>query len=38
MAERVSLIGGHLHAGPVDDGFAVHLWLPSYPGELGQAP
>jgi signal transduction histidine kinase len=38
MAERVSLIGGHLHAGPVDDGFAVHLWLPSCPGELGQAP
>jgi signal transduction histidine kinase len=38
MAERVSLIGGHLHAGPAGDGFAVHLWLPSYPGELGQAP
>jgi signal transduction histidine kinase len=38
MAERVSLIGGHLHAGPAGDGFAVHLWMPSCPGELGQAP
>jgi signal transduction histidine kinase len=38
MAERVSLIGGHLHAGPTGDGFAVHLWIPSCPGELGQAP
>jgi signal transduction histidine kinase len=38
MAERVSLIGGHLHAGPTGDGFAVHLWVPSCPGELGQAP
>ncbi|HEY7260323.1 MAG TPA: histidine kinase [Trebonia sp.] len=38
MAERVSLIGGHLRAGPAGDGFAVHLWLPSCPGELGQAP
>lgn len=38
MAERVSLIGGHLRAGPAGDGFAVHLWLPSCPGELGQPP
>jgi signal transduction histidine kinase len=38
MAERVSLIGGRLHAGPADDGFAVHLWMPSCPGEPGQAP
>jgi signal transduction histidine kinase len=35
MAERVSLIGGYLRAGPAGDGFAVHLWLPSSPGELG---
>jgi signal transduction histidine kinase len=38
MAERVSLIGGHLRAGPAGDGFAVHLWLPACPGELGRAP
>jgi signal transduction histidine kinase len=38
MAERVSLIGGRLHAGPAGDGFAVHLWMPSCPGELGQTP
>jgi signal transduction histidine kinase len=38
MAERVSLIGGHLRAGPAGDGYAVVLWLPSCPGELGQAP
>ena len=31
MAERVSLIGGRLRAGPADGGFAVHLWLPSWP-------
>jgi len=36
MAERVSLIGGRLRAGPVDDGFAVHLWLPSWPQARGQ--
>jgi signal transduction histidine kinase len=29
MAERVSLIGGLLRSGPVEGGFAVHLWLPS---------
>jgi signal transduction histidine kinase len=29
MAERVSLIGGRLRSGPVDGGFAVHLWLPA---------
>jgi signal transduction histidine kinase len=29
MAERVSLLGGLLRSGPVDGGFAVHLWLPS---------
>jgi len=38
MVERVSLIGGHLHAGPTGDGFAVHLWIPSRPGEVGQVP
>ncbi len=37
MAERVSLIGGRLRAGPVDGGFAVHLWLPSWPQARGQA-
>jgi signal transduction histidine kinase len=36
MAERVSLIGGRLSAGPVDGGFAVHLWLPSWPQARGQ--
>jgi signal transduction histidine kinase len=36
MAERVSLIGGHLRAGPADGGFAVHLWLPSWPHAQGQ--
>jgi len=35
MAERVSLIGGYLRAGPAGDGFAVHVWLPSCPCELG---
>lgn len=38
MAERVSLIGGRLRAGPAGDGFAVHLWLPSCPADLGRAP
>jgi hypothetical protein len=38
MAERVSLIGGRLRAGPTGDGFAVHLWLPSCPPERGRAP
>jgi signal transduction histidine kinase len=28
MAERTALIGGRLHAGPSDGGFAVQLWLP----------
>jgi signal transduction histidine kinase len=37
MAERVSLIGGRLRAGPVDGGFAVHLWLPSWPQAREQA-
>ena len=36
MAERVSLIGGRLSAGPADGGFAVHLWLPSWPQARGQ--
>jgi signal transduction histidine kinase len=36
MAERVSLIGGRLRAGPADAGFAVHLWLPSWPQARGQ--
>ena len=36
MAERVSLIGGRLSAGPVDGGFAVRLWLPSWPQARGQ--
>jgi signal transduction histidine kinase len=38
MAERVSLIGGRLRAGPAGDGFAVHLWLPSCPPEPGRVP
>ena len=38
MAERVSLIGGRLRAGPEGGGFAVHLWLPACPGERGQPP
>jgi signal transduction histidine kinase len=37
MADRVSLLGGRLRAGPVDGGFAVHLWLPSWPQALDQA-
>jgi signal transduction histidine kinase len=36
MAERVSLIGGRLRAGPAGGGFAVHLWLPACPSEQGQ--
>jgi signal transduction histidine kinase len=33
MAERAALIGGRLHAGRSDGGFAVQLWLPvSAPG------
>jgi hypothetical protein len=28
MTERATLIGGRLHAGRSDDGFAVQLWLP----------
>jgi signal transduction histidine kinase len=31
MAERVTLIGGHLRAGSADGGFMVHLWLPARP-------
>ena len=31
MAERASLLGGRLRAGPTDGGFAVHLWLPLAP-------
>jgi signal transduction histidine kinase len=29
MTERATLIGGRLHAGRSDDGFAVQLWLPA---------
>ena len=36
MAERVALIGGHLRAGPADGGFAVRLWLPSWPQAQGE--
>ena len=36
MTERASLIGGRLRAGPADGGFAVHLWLPSWPQARGQ--
>jgi signal transduction histidine kinase len=36
MAERVSLIGGRLRTGPAGGGFAVHLWLPSWPQARGQ--
>ncbi len=28
MRERAELLGGHLTAGPTDDGFKVELWLP----------
>jgi signal transduction histidine kinase len=28
MRERAELLGGHLHAGPTEDGFRVELWLP----------
>jgi len=31
MVERVTLIGGRLRAGPSDEGFTVHLWLPAGP-------
>jgi len=31
MAERVTLIGGRLRAGPAVGGFMVHLWLPARP-------
>jgi signal transduction histidine kinase len=34
MVERVTLIGGRLRAGPSDDGFTVHLWLPAGPRVL----
>jgi signal transduction histidine kinase len=33
MAERASLQGGRLEAGPSDDGYAVHLRLPLSPDE-----
>jgi signal transduction histidine kinase len=33
MAERASLQGGQLEAGPSDDGYTVHLRLPLSPGE-----
>jgi len=36
MAERVSLTGGRMRAGPTDGGFAVHLWLPSSPQALAE--
>ena len=29
MRERAELLGGRLEAGPTDDGFSVHLWLPA---------
>jgi len=29
LAERAALVGGHLEAGPVDDGFAVRLTVPT---------
>jgi signal transduction histidine kinase len=34
MVERVTLIGGRLRAGPSDEGFTVHLWLPAGPRVL----
>jgi signal transduction histidine kinase len=33
MRERAAALGGHCTAGPVDDGWRVHAWLP-----LGSAP
>jgi signal transduction histidine kinase len=36
MAERVSLTGGRMRAGPTDGGFAVHLWLPASPPARGE--
>ena len=33
MAERASLHGGQLEAGPLDDGYTVHLRLPVSPDE-----
>lgn len=35
MAERASLHGGQLTAGPSDDGYTVHLRLPLSPGDEG---
>ncbi len=37
MAERASLLGGQLEAGPSDDGYTVHLRLPLSPGNRAQA-
>jgi hypothetical protein len=34
MAERASLHGGQLEAGPSDDGYTVHLRLPLSADEL----
>lgn len=39
LAERVSLVGGRLEAGPVGDGFLVRAELPlNQPGHLGSDP
>jgi hypothetical protein len=33
MRERAAALGGHCTAGPCDEGWRVHAWLP-----LGSAP